>query len=161
MSYRVNRRTLLLAPLLPLVPLVPLAGCGPTPPPPAVLDLSVRAGADQNPNAAGVPAPVAIRVFFLTATAKFERADVFALTEREAATLGADSMGSEEFVLRPGETRAINRMPKSGVQFLGVAVLFRDIDRAAWRAVAPVAASGPTKLLLTTGGIRVALAPGA
>lgn len=148
-----NRRSLLA--------LLPLAACGPTPPPPAVLDLSIAAGPDQNPDVTGRPAPVAVRVFYLAASAKFERADVFALTEREAATLGADSMGSEEFVLRPGETRAINRMPKSGVQFLGVAVLFRDIDRARWRAVAPVAASGPTKLQLATAGIRVTLAPGA
>lgn len=143
------------------VALLPLAACGPKPVPPAVLDLTIAAGPDQNPDNAGRPAPVAVRVFYLAATAKFERADVFALTEREAATLGADSMGSEEFVLRPGETRALNRMPKAGVQFLGVAVLFRDIDRAQWRAVAPVAASGPTALRLTLANIRATLAPGA
>ena len=155
-----NRRTLIALPPM-LVPALLLASCGPTPPPPAVLDIALAAGADQNPDAGGRPAPVAVRIYFLAATAKFERADVFALTEREAATLGADSMGSEEFVLRPGESRALNRMPKPGVQFLGAVALFRDIDRARWRAFAPVAASGPTKLALATSGIRVTLAPAA
>ena len=148
-----NRRTLLLvAPML-------LISCAEKPPPPATLDLVIKCAPDQNPDNAGQPAPVAIKLFFLTASAKFERADVFALTERERATLGEDTAGSEEFVLRPGETRDIARKPKSGVQFLGVAVLFRDIDHAGWRAVQPVAASGPTKLQLDIKGIRATLAP--
>jgi type VI secretion system protein VasD len=39
--------------------------------------------------------------------------------------------------------------PKPGVRYLGVAVLFREIDRAQWRAIAPIAAIGLTKLALT------------
>lgn len=135
------------------------AACGSPPPPPAVLELQIAAGADQNPDAAGKPAPVAIQIFQLTGTAKFERADVFALTEREQATLGADSAGSEQFALRPGESRTISRQLKPGVQALGVAVLFRDIDRAQWRAMAPLAPSGPTRLRLATTGTTAKLGP--
>jgi type VI secretion system protein VasD len=143
-----------------LLPAVLLTRCGPPPPPPPpALNLTIKAGADQNPDGAGRPAPVAVRLFYLNASAKFERADVFALTEREKATLGEDSAGSEEFVIRAGETRVIDRVPKSGVQILGVAVLFRDIDHATWRVMAPVAASGPTKLVLTTSGVVATLAP--
>ena len=153
-----NRRLLLLA---PIVLASGLASCGEKPPPPtpATLDLAIKCATDQNPDTAGQPAPVAIKLFYLTASAKFERADVFALMERERATLGEDTAGSEEFVLRPGETRDIARMPKAGVQFLGVAVLFRDIDNAAWRAIQPVAAHGPTKLQLDITGNRATLAP--
>ncbi|WP_158745850.1 type VI secretion system lipoprotein TssJ [Acidisphaera sp. L21] len=149
-----RRRTILLLPALLLT------RCGPPPPPPPpALKLSILCGADQNPDASGRPSPAAIRLYFLNASAKFERADVFALTERERATLGEDDAGSEEFVLRAGETRMIDRVPKSGVQFLGVTVLFRDIDHATWRAVAPIAASGPTNLELTTAGIVATLQP--
>jgi len=137
-----------------------LSGCGEKPPPPPELTLAIAAGKDQNPDTVGHPTPVAIRLFYLTATAKFERADVFALTEREKATLGEDSAGSEEFVLAPGETRSLVRTPKPGVQFLGVAVLFRDIDRAAWRSVRPVAAHGPTRLALSIDGLKATLGPG-
>ncbi len=141
-----------------------LTYCGsppPPPPPPAppLLTLTIKAGPDQNPDSSGHPTPVAIRLFLLNGTAKFERADVFALSERERATLGDDTAGSEEFVVRPGETRMIEREPKKGVQFLGVAVMFRDIDQATWRAIAPIAASGRTRLVLTTGGLKTTLAP--
>jgi type VI secretion system protein VasD len=122
-----------------------------------VLTLSVIGGSDQNPDASGRPAPVAVRLFELNGTAKFERADVFALTEREQQTLDGDSQGSEEFLVAPGETRTITRELKKGVQFLGVAVLYRDIDRARWRADAPVLASGPTKLTLRISSVNATL----
>jgi type VI secretion system protein VasD len=128
-----------------------------SPPPPAVLTLNVIGGADQNPGPSGTAAPVAVRLFQLNDPAKFERSDVFALTEREQQTLGAESQGSEEFVLRPNETRTLTRELKKGVQFLGIAVMFRDIDRSRWRAVSPVAASGPSKLTLKISGLTATL----
>lgn len=134
-----------------------LARCAPPPPPPPVLALTIQGGAGQNPTAAGAPATVAVRIFQLTATAKFERADVFALTEREAATLGQDSAGSEEFVIAPGEVRTLRRDLKPGVQFLGVVVLYRAIDTSTWRAFAPVAAHGPSQLTLKIGRDAVSL----
>ena len=151
-----HRRPLLLLAPLALV----LASCGPpAPPPPPALTVTIDCGPDQNPDASGRASPVALRLYFLNASAKFESSDIFALTERERATLGEDDAGSEEFVLRAGESRTLNRVPKSGVQFLGVTALFRDIDHATWRAVQPVAAHGPTKLHLTTAGITVTLTP--
>jgi type VI secretion system protein VasD len=132
--------------------------CSSPPPPPAVLTLNVIGGPDQNPDPSGHPSPVAVRLFQLNDPAKFERSDVFALTEREQQTLGQESQGSEEFVVTPGETRMVTRELKKGVQFVGVAVLFRDIDTARWRAVAPVAASGPSKLTLKINGLNAALA---
>jgi len=152
----ITRRTLFAVPAA-------LAACAgppppPPPPPPPVLDLTVAAGPDQNPDPSGRPAPVAVRLYQLAATGRFERADVFALTEKEAQTLGEQSLGSEEFILRPGETRAVKRELKPGTQFVGVAVLFRDIDRARWRAVSSVAPHGVTRLTLKTAGLTTTLA---
>jgi type VI secretion system protein VasD len=148
----ISRRLFLAAPAA-------LAACAaPPPPPPPVLDLTINAGADQNTDPAGHPTSVAIRLYQLAGTGRFERADVFALTEREAQTLGDQSLGSEEVIVRPGETQKINRELKPGVQALGVAVLFRDIDRARWRAVSPVAPHGPTRLNLKITGVTATLA---
>jgi type VI secretion system protein VasD len=127
-------------------------------PPPAVLTLTIIGGPDQNPDPTGHPAPVAIRLFELNGAAKFERADVFALTEHEQQALGDEGQGSEEFVLRPGETRTITLELKKGVQFIGVAVLFRDIDRSNWRAIKQVGVRGPTRLGLRISGLNVTLA---
>ena len=133
-----------------------------SPPPPPVLTLTVIGGFDQNPGPTGKPLPVAVRLYQLNAPAKFERSDVDALTapEREQPTLGSESQGSEELFppFRPGETRVVSRELKKGVQFVGIAVLFHDIDKASkWRAVAPVAASGPTKLTLKINGLSATL----
>jgi type VI secretion system protein VasD len=143
-------------PLL-ILPALVLARCGAAPKPPPSINLALAGGANQNPDAAGRAAPVAVKIFKLTATAKFERADVFALTEREAATLGADSAGSEEFVVAPGENRTIAREMPPTVRFVGAVALFRDIDRSTWRAVVPIADSGPTALRLTISGTTLSL----
>jgi type VI secretion system protein VasD len=115
--------------LLLALPAILAARCS-SPPPPAVLTLTVIGGADQNPDTSGQGATVAVRLFQLKSNAGFERADVFALTEREQQTLGTEGLGSEEFVIKPGESRTITRELKPGAQFVGTAVLFRDIDRA-------------------------------
>ena len=149
------RRRLVLA-----TPALLLARCGaPPPPPPPVLNLTIKGGADQNPDTAGRAVPVSVRLFFLGGTGKFEAADVFALTERERATLAEDAVGSEGVIVRPGETLTIEREMKAAAKFLGVVVLFRDIDGAKWRVSQPIAPSGPTKLLLTTSGNTATLAP--
>jgi type VI secretion system protein VasD len=150
-----NRRRILL-----LLPALSLTFCGPKPPPPPpVLTLTMIGSADQNPDASGKAAPAAVRVYQLTQTAKFERSDVFALTEHEQQTLGQDVAASEEFVLSPGETQTKTFELKQGVQAIGIVVLYRDIDEAQWRANAPAASSGPTKLTLNVGKLAISLKP--
>jgi type VI secretion system protein VasD len=151
----IARRRLLLG-AVPAALLV--EGCG-GPPAPPVVDLTIRAGSDINPNPAGTPVSVAVRLYSLTARGRFESADVYSLMQREAQTLGTESVGSEEAVVRPGETRKLTLMPKPGVRFIGIAVLFRDIDRAQWRMVAPIAESGLSKLAISLSGTRAALVP--
>ncbi len=150
------RRSLLrLACLLPLA----VGRCGSPPPPPAVLSLTIKGSADQNTDPTGHASPVAVHLYQLATTAKFERSDFFALTEREQATLGQDVLASEEVLLAPGETQTITRELKKGTQSVGLVVLFRDIDHAKWRVFAPVAASGPSKLILNIAGTTATLAP--
>jgi type VI secretion system protein VasD len=130
------------------------------PDPPGVLTLSLIGGADQNPDPSGKASSLAVRVFQLAAADRFESADVFALTEREAQTLGADGLGSEVIVLAPKETRTMTLELKPGIKFIGTAALFRDIDHAQWRATSPIAASGPSKRLLKIGRLSAQLAGG-
>lgn len=128
-------------------------------PPPPVVDLTVVVGPQVNPGIDGRPLPVAVKLYLLTAAGKFQAADVFALIEREAATLGAELIASEQIVFEPGQTRQITREADSRTRFLGSVVLFRDIDRAQWKAIAPVASTGVTKLRLTADRLESALNP--
>jgi len=126
-----------------------LAACGAPPPPPPTLSLAVAAGSDQNPDPQGRASPVAVHLYQLSDSSRFEQADVFALLEHEHETLGPDLLGSEMLLLAPGEKKTVEHPLKVGTHVLGVAVAFRDIDRASWRAFAPVAANGPSVLTLT------------
>ena len=150
MTVFLTRRAVLLTP-------VAIGACAAPPPPPAVLALQLIGGGNQNPDPGGTATAVAIRVFDLAATQKFERADIFALIEREKLTLGTESLGSEEFVIAPGETRPVSHPMKPGAQFVGIIAVFRDIDHAVWRATQAVAAQGTTRLEVRTDGISVKL----
>jgi type VI secretion system protein VasD len=151
-----SRRHFLLLPAAALL----LTRCGPSPKPPAVLTLTIMGGADQNPDAGGVAAPVAVKVYQLTATAKFQSSDWTALSEREQATLGQDEAApSQQYVIAPGQTQTVSFELKPGVQAIGIVVLYRNIDHAQWRAMAPAASSGPTKLTLAIGKLAAVLQP--
>ena len=84
---------------------------------------------------------------------------MFAPAERQSATLAADNPGSEEVIVRPGESRRLQVELRKGVTSVGVAALFRDIDRAAWRVPRPVPASGPMKLVSSLKGTAATLTP--
>jgi type VI secretion system protein VasD len=136
-----------------------LAGAAGQAPPP-VIDLAISIGPAVNPGIDGRPLPVAVRIYLLTAAGKFESADVFALLEREQATLGAELIAREELTFTPGSTRQVTREADSRTRFLGAVVLFRDIDRARWRAIQPVASTGTTRLRLVADRLDAALTPG-
>ena len=112
----IGRRPLLAAPALALI-----ASCGP--PPPATVDLTIRAGLDLNRNPAGTPLAVAVRLYALGSRARFTSSDAYALMDRERAVLGDEGTRVEEIVVRPGETRKVMIAPKPDARFLGVAVL--------------------------------------
>lgn len=142
--------------ILGLLGLLALTQCG-GPPPPPVLTLTIKGSADQNPDATGHPQPVAVRVYQLSATAKFTQSDIFALKDREVQTLGTESAGSQELFIAPGDSKTIKVDLKPMVSSIGVAVLYQSIDTAQWRATAPANASGPTTLTATVGKLAVTL----
>jgi type VI secretion system protein VasD len=122
-----------------------IGGCG-GPPDPAVVDLTLSASPDVNGSRS-----VAVRIYGLGATGRFSSATAYTLIDRDTV-LGDEGTRLEEIVVRPGESRKITLMPKPNVRYIGVVVLFQDIDRAQWRGMAPIAASGVTRLKVTLGG---------
>lgn len=139
--------------------LLVLAACG-GPPPPAVVTLTLTGSATQNPSTAGGAAnPVPVRLYQLTVTGKFQSADVYSLMNSETTLLGTDEMGaSTQLLLTPGQTLTQTIDIKPGVADLGIAVLFQNINQSTWKLVAPVAASGPTKISVQVNGLTAALA---
>jgi type VI secretion system protein VasD len=136
-----------------------LAGCASPPPPPIVsnIQLSVSAGADANPDARKRASPVTVRVYALKSSAPFDAADFFSLYEKDTATLGAELVQREEFLLRPGEEKAIPLKFGPEVKAIGVMAAFRDLERARWRAVHVVDVGKSVELKVKLSGSQVNL----
>jgi type VI secretion system protein VasD len=141
--------------------LLALTQCSTPPPPPPVLNLTITGAADQNPDPKGRASPVAVRIYQLGATAKFEQSDVFALKDNEAKTLGTEEAApSQQFLIGPGDARTMKIDLKPLVSAIGVAVMYRDIDHAQWRASVPAKPSGPTTVSVTVGKQAVTMKGG-
>jgi type VI secretion system protein VasD len=137
-----------------------VAACGGGPPPPGIVDLTITAGDDINPDAGGRASPVVLRVYQLAAGTQFQAADFFQLFDKETPTLGADLVGREDVTIAPGATRNLTIPLKPNAQAIGIAVSFRDIDQAAWRAVIDVPQNKTTKLKSEVKKLQVSLAKG-
>ena len=118
--------------------LVLLAGCAGGPPKPTAVKASLVAAADLNPDAAGQPQPVVLRVYQLKEEGAFNNADYFALFDKEQQTLGPSLVAREEYDVQPGQTRTLEMKVAPEAHFIGATAGFRDIGNAKWRALIPV-----------------------
>ena len=140
-----------------------LAGCGgkepppPPPPPPGVIELSLAAGADVNPDGAHRPSPVTVTIYQLAERGAFDRADYFQLAKPE--TLAADQRGKDDALLTPGEQKNLTEPLKEGARYIALVASFRAIDKASWRAVIEVPPHGTTRLSAQLSGLALTLKP--
>ena len=118
-------------------------------PPPAVA-FAVEASPTANPDASGRASPVVVRLYELKSPVAFETADFFSLFDRESQTLGADLVSRDEYQLKPGEQVLLARALRPGTRYVAVAVAYRDLERARWRAVQTLPGSAPNGI-----GVRV------
>ncbi len=119
------------------------------------LEAKVVASAEVNPDSRKRPSPVVVRVFELKSPTLFEQADFVSLFEKDQAVLGAEMISREEFVLRPGETKPLVKPLSPDTKFIGVMVAFRELERARWRAVVPVAAGKKNVMAIDLADITV------
>lgn len=128
-----------------------LAACGAAPPKPTIVQGSVEAGADINPDRRNRASPVTVRIYELKTVAVFERADFFSVWDREAETLGGDLLGRDEIQLVPGERRQFERTLQPDTRHVAVVAAFRDLERAQWRASTVVIPNRTQMLTISLG----------
>lgn len=129
------------APQLPAAPAAPPVPAGP----PAAIG-TVSAAADLNPSVSNRPSPLVLRVYELRADGAFTKADFISLYQGEQATIGADLVAKDELMLQPGESRNYGRTLNAETKFVAVFGAYRNVERAVWRAIAPVPAGRTLKL---------------
>lgn len=110
-------------------------GCGSSPP---LLRGAINVDPNVNPDRAGRPSPIVVRVYELKSVAAFNGADFFALFDNEQATLSGELVGREEFQLQPAEKRQYQRQLQPETKFIGVVGAFRDLEQSRWRQAVPV-----------------------
>ena len=108
----------------------------PPPKPPPKLSIAIVASARLNPDLKGRSSPVVVRMYELKSANQFSSADFMTLFDQDKTVLANDIVTRDEFVMRPGETKAINKLLTPETQAIGVMVAFRDLNRAKWRALA-------------------------
>ncbi|WP_282609174.1 type VI secretion system lipoprotein TssJ [Pelagibius sp. Alg239-R121] len=118
--------------------LLVLGGCAEKKPSPTVIDLSISAALNINPNAQGRASPVVLRVYHLTSPNAFEEADFFQLFEQDAAILGQDMIGREEIIVTPGAAQKVSQEVGPEVRYLGVIAAYRETETSVWRAMGDV-----------------------
>ena len=116
-----------------------LSGCGTSAPKPTRLQGNIVAAVGLNPSVNDRPSPLLIRVYELRSPTAFNQADFMSLYQSDQATLAGDLVVREEMMLQPGETRPFNKQLSPETRFIGVIAVYRNLERATWRAVVPVA----------------------
>jgi type VI secretion system protein VasD len=125
-----------------------LTGCKSTPPPPPPPPLptpvtgSIQGASELNPSVSQRPSPLLLRVYELKSPTAFNQADFMALYQADQATLGADLIAREEFMLAPGEIRPYRKSLTPETKFIGVVAAYRNLEQATWRTIVPVISPG-------------------
>ncbi len=123
-----------------------LAACGTSAPKPARVEGSIAAAAGLNPSVNDRPSPLLLRIYELRSPTAFNQADFMALYQSDQATLAADLVAREEIMLQPGEMRPFNKQLSPETRFIGVMAVYRNLERATWRAVVAVPPNKTHKL---------------
>jgi len=115
-----------------------LAGCAGGPPKDIVIEGSVVAADDLNPNRDGRASPVTVAIFHLKSGDAFQAGDFFNLYNPDSGIIAADLIKRTDMQIQPGQVLPIASEFDPETTHIGVLVAFRDINNAVWRAVLPL-----------------------
>jgi type VI secretion system protein VasD len=99
------------------------------------LTLSIEAAPGVNPDDSLRPSPIKVRIYELKDASSFSDADYFSLDSSDKIALAADMLAKDEFILRPGESRSIERKSNTQTTAIGVLAGYRDLPNSTWRVV--------------------------
>jgi len=152
---RVNTIRAVLLLVLPVL-VAGLAGCGAAPKKES-LEVRISTTTDVNPDVDSRPSPIILHILELTAIDEFNRADYFALTQEDAATLSGDVVHKTEIILTPGTSRAATLELDETVGYLGFVAGYRDIDSSRWRITQEVRPGKTDWIAVSLGKDRISI----
>ncbi len=115
-----------------------LSGCGifggTSEPEPVILDLTISASKNLNPDIEKRASPIVIRIYQLTQIDTFNNSDFFALYENDQSILAKDLKYREEIEIKPGQSSVKPLEINAASKYIAVLAAFRDLDRAQWKS---------------------------
>ncbi|VWB75268.1 putative lipoprotein [Burkholderia pseudomultivorans] len=116
-----------------------LPGCGATEHAAAVpYAITVDVAPDVNPDLNRKPSPIVLKVFQLRTSSAFDSADFFSLQDKPENALGADLLGSDRIILRPGDTRTLHYRGNVEAGAIGIVAEYRVLEKNRWRLTVPL-----------------------
>jgi type VI secretion system protein VasD len=109
----------------------------PPPPPPPPKPALIIVARDVNPDVAGRPSPVVLRVYQLKEEGAFNSANYYALIDKEQETLGQSLVSREEYELQPGTTRELQLKIPPESRYLAAVAGYRNLNNSKWKALSP------------------------
>ncbi|RQS77034.1 type VI secretion system lipoprotein TssJ [Burkholderia sp. Bp8963] len=114
-------------------------GCGATEKTVAVpYAITVAVASDVNPDRNQKPSPIVLKVFQLKTASPFESADFFSLQDKPENVLGADLLGVDRIILRPGDARTLHYPGNVEAGALGIVAEYRVLEKNRWRVTVPL-----------------------
>lgn len=107
-------------------------------PEPTHVVVEFEAAGAINPNTAGRPSPLVLRIYYLKSYSAFENADFIALFERDEETLGKALVHKREILLSPSEKRTVYLETSDETRTIGILAAFRNYDKGRWKVAAGV-----------------------
>jgi type VI secretion system protein VasD len=95
----------------------------------------ISASADINPDIAGRPSSVIVRVYQLTNKINFENASYDALFESNHNALGTEYIGLDEYLIDPNSKKEVELQISENAKYIGIVVGYRSTDMVTWRTV--------------------------
>jgi type VI secretion system protein VasD len=135
-------------------------GCGskiniPQLPQPTRVSLTVTVDPDANPDPRGTALPIVVRLFQVSAPGEFESADFFDLIEG-SPTLAVEGYAVlDELEMAGGESRESVHELDGAARYVGVIAAYRQIDKARWLALMPLAANQLNALAVSVGRLQL------
>lgn len=108
--------------------------------------LIVSANHNINPDSAGDPAPVMLRLYELTTDQAFDDADFIRLYEQDSAALGDSLVRRRQLSgVAPGEQVEHQLVLDASTRYVGLLAEFYQYERAAYKVLIPITANNVFK----------------
>ncbi|MBU3004989.1 type VI secretion system lipoprotein TssJ [Paraglaciecola arctica] len=98
----------------------------------------ITASKDINPDIAGRPSSVIVRIYQLTNRINFENASYDELFESNHNALGTEYITLNEYLIDPGSKKEVELKISENAKYIGVVVGYRSTDMVTWRTIKEV-----------------------